>query len=82
MHKFISAKAAASDAAFRVSRAGDRALKKRSVPWWTGKHTLLRKEVLALKRKCQKTRNDENLRNERRQQYQESNRHYQANLRQ
>jgi len=33
MHKFISAVAAASDAAFRVSRAGDRTLKKRSVPW-------------------------------------------------
>jgi hypothetical protein len=31
MHKFISAVAAASDAAFRVSRAGDRALKKRSI---------------------------------------------------
>jgi hypothetical protein len=81
MHKFISAVAAGSDAAFRVSRAGDRALNKRSVPWWTGELTLLRKKALALRRRYQRTRNDENLRHERRFQYQEGNRHYQAKLR-
>ena len=82
IHKFLSAVAAASDAAFKVSRAGDRALKKRSVPWWTGELTLLRKKVLALRRRYQRTRNDENLRHERRLQYQEGNMHYQAKLRQ
>ena len=82
MHKFISAVAAASDAAFRVSRASDRALKKRSVPWWTGELTLLRKKALALRRRYQRTRNDVNLRHERRLQYQIGNRHYQTKLRQ
>jgi hypothetical protein len=33
MYKFISVVAAASDAAFKVPRAGDRAIKKRSEPW-------------------------------------------------
>jgi hypothetical protein len=80
MHKFISATAAASDAATRASRASERALKKQSIPWWTGELTLLHKKVLALRRRYQRTRNDENLRYERRLQYQEGNRHYQAKL--
>jgi hypothetical protein len=42
---------------------------------------LIRKKALAL-RKYQRTRKDENLRHERRLQYQEGNRHYQAKLRQ
>jgi hypothetical protein len=55
IYKFISAVAAASDTAFRVSRAGDRALKKRSVPWWTGELTLLRKKALGLRKGYQRT---------------------------
>jgi hypothetical protein len=65
MHTFISAVALACDAAFRVSSAGKRATNERSVPWWTGELTILRKKVLALRRRYQRTRNDENLRQER-----------------
>jgi hypothetical protein len=48
----------------------------------TGELTLLCKKALALRRNYQRMRNDENLRHERRLQYQEGNRHYQAKLRQ
>jgi len=75
MHKFISAVVPACDAAFRVSSAGKCATKERSVPWWTSELTILRKKVLALRRRYQRTKNDENLRHERRLWYQEGNRH-------
>jgi hypothetical protein len=80
MHKFISAVAAACDAAFRVSSAGKRATKERSVPWWTSELAILCKKALAPRRSYQRTRNDENLRHERRLLYQEGNRQYQAKL--
>ena len=35
IHKFLSAVIAACDAAFKASRPGKRANKKRSVPWWS-----------------------------------------------
>jgi len=79
-HKYISAVAVAFGAAFRVSTVGDRALNKRSEPWWTGEITLLRKKAIAMRRKYQGTRNVENLRHERKLQYQEGNRHYQPKL--
>jgi len=55
--------------------------KKRRVPWWTKELTILRKKTLALRRRFQRTKNDDNPRLERRQQYQESNRIYQMRLR-
>jgi hypothetical protein len=82
IHNFITAVAAASDSAFRVSRPGKRNIKERSVPWWNGDLTLLRKKSLALRRRYQRTRNDVNLRQQRRLQYQEGNRLYQEKLRQ
>ena len=52
------------------------------MPWWTTELTILRKRVLALRRRFQLTRNNENLRLERKLQYQEGNRTYQNNLQQ
>ena len=69
MHKFLSV----VTAAFKLSRTGKRATKERSVPWWTSELMILRKLVLALKRRYQRTRSDENLRHERRLLYQEGN---------
>jgi len=46
VHKFISAVAAARDAALRISSAGKRATTERSVPWWTSDLTVLRKKCL------------------------------------
>jgi hypothetical protein len=81
-YRFITAVALASDSAFRVSRHGKRAMKERSVPWWNGDLTVLRKKTLALSRRYQSTRNDGNLRQHRRLQYREGNRLYQEKLRQ
>jgi hypothetical protein len=72
MSKFSSVITAICDAAFKVSRTRDRDTKGRSVPWWSSKHTVLRKRALALRRKYQRTRNDDNLRQERKLRYQEA----------
>ena len=81
IRKFTSAITAACDATFQVTRPGNQAAKKRRVPWWTIDLTLLRKKTLPLSRRFQRTKNDDNLRLERRQQCQESNRIYQMRLR-
>jgi hypothetical protein len=71
MTKFISTITATCDAVFKASRAGDRATKGRGVPWWTSELTILRKQALALRRRYQRTVNDNNLRQERKLQYQD-----------
>ena len=78
--KFTSIITANCDAAFSLSRAGDRVTKGRSVPWCTSELTILRKRTLAIRRRYQRTRNDDNLRQERKLRYQEGKRHYQAKL--
>ena len=80
MLKFTSIITATCDTAFKVSRAGDHVTKGRRVPWWTSELTTLRKRALALRRRFQRTRNDDNLRQERKLWYQEGKRHYQAKL--
>jgi hypothetical protein len=79
MSKFTSILTVTCDAAFKVSRAGDRVTKGRRVPRWTSELTILRRRALALRRMYQRTRNDDNLRHERKLRYQEGKRHYQAN---
>ena len=80
MSKFTSIVTATCDTDFKVSRAGDRVTKGRRVSWWTSELTILRKRVLSLRRRYQRARNDDNLRQERKLQYQEGKRHYQAKL--
>ena len=80
LSKFTSIITATSDAAFKVSRARVGNTKGRSVPWWTSELTILRKRALALRRRYQRTRNDDNLRQGRKLRYQEEKRHYQAKL--
>ena len=41
----------------------------KSVPWWTSELTALRKRTNALRRRYQRTQNDEGLRNIRKKQY-------------
>jgi hypothetical protein len=81
IQKFTSAITAAYDTTFQATRSGNQAAKKRSVPWWTKDLTILRKKLLALRRRFQRTKNDDNLRLERRQQYHKCNRMYQKKLR-
>jgi len=79
MSKFTSIITATCDATFKVSRPRDRDTKGRSVPWWSSELTVLRKRALALRR-YQRTRNDDNLRQERKLRYQEGKGIYQAKL--
>ena len=64
MLKLTSIITATCDTAFKVSRTRDRVTKGRRVPWWTSELTILRKQVLTLRRMYQRTRNDGNLRYE------------------
>ena len=79
---FTSCVSNACNSAFQKLSGRCRVLKHKSVPWWTTELTILRKRVLALRRRFQRTRNNENLRLERKLQYQEGNRTYQNNLQQ
>jgi hypothetical protein len=80
-HKFTSAIQAACDTSFQVLRPGKRAIRERSLPWWSSELSILRKRALVMRRRYQRTKNDADQRQERRQQYQESNRIYQVKLR-
>jgi len=53
---------------------------KKSVPWWTDSLNILRKRVNACRRLYQRIRNDEKLREGRKQKYTEEKRKYQAGL--
>jgi len=66
---------------FQVLKPGKRASKERSVPWWNEEFTTLRIKALAMRRRYQRITNDADLRQETRQQYQGSNRTYEAKLR-
>lgn len=81
IRKLTSAITTACDATLQVLRPGKRATRERSVPWWNNELTTLRKKTLAMRRRYQRTKHNADLRQDRRLQYQESNRTYQAKLR-
>ena len=54
--------------------------KGRTVPWWTQELTILRKKVNALRRRFQRTMNNEDLRAERKEKYLEGKRTYQTKM--
>jgi hypothetical protein len=54
---------------FKISRATKTASALKSVPWWSEELTILRKRVNALRRRYQRTRDNEDLREQRRAQY-------------
>jgi len=56
---------AACNAAFKVSRGLKRSITKPAVSWWAEELTVLRKRTNVLRRKYQRTINNENLRQER-----------------
>lgn len=66
--------------AFRIS-THKKTSKRRTVPWWTTELTILRKKVNALRRRFQRTKIN-TIRQERREQYLETKRYYQAKLQQ
>jgi hypothetical protein len=56
---------AACNKAFKVSRGAKYSIKKTAVSWWTEELAVLRKRTNALWRRYQRTTNNENLREER-----------------
>ena len=80
MSKFTSITTATCDSTIKVSRPRDRDTKGKIVPWWSNELTLLRKRAIALRRRYQRTRNDDNLLQERKLRYQEGKRLFQAKL--
>jgi hypothetical protein len=63
---------------FRTQRATKKAMPNKSVPWWTEELTIMRKILNALRRMYQRTRNNEELREERKTQYLEGKARYAA----
>jgi len=57
-HKFTMAIQAACDASLQILRPGKRAIRERSVPWWSSELSTLRKRALAMRRRYQRTKND------------------------
>ena len=66
---------------FKISRAIKTASTHKSVPWWSEELTILRKRVNALRRRYQRTRNSEELREQRRAQYLYAKAKYAATIR-
>jgi hypothetical protein len=64
---------------FQNTNTGKKSSKK-SVPWWTDSLTVMRKRVNACRRLYQRTRNDEVLREIRKQKYVEAKRTYQVGI--
>ena len=67
---------AACNAAFKISRGLKRSITEPAVPWWTEELTVLRKRTNALRRRYQRTTNNENLRQERKEMYFDGRREY------
>jgi hypothetical protein len=63
---------------FKTRWATKKTTKYKSVPWWTEELTLMKKRINALRRRYQKTTNNDNLRKRRKNQYQDEKSKYQA----
>ena len=80
VNKFNDAITKACNKSFKISRAKTKTKNKRSVPWWTEDLTISRKRVNAFRRKFQRTRNNDNLRDQRKTDYQIEKAKYQAKI--
>jgi len=65
---------------FRKQRFSRKTTLKKSVPWWTEELTIMRKRTNALRRRHQRTRNNDELRESRKMQYLEGKAHYAATI--
>ena len=71
---------AACNAAFKVSRGSKFSIKKTSVSWWKEEFSSLRKRTNDLRRRYQRTINNENLRQERKENYFDVRREYEGKM--
>ena len=72
IHDCLSCVTAACNTAFQISKGRKLKTRKR-VPWWNNELKILRKKVNALRRRYQRTLNNEDFRSERKVQYNEGN---------
>ena len=77
--KFAEAIQSACNRTFQTTNTGKKNRTKKSVPWWTESLTIMRKRVNAHRRLYQRTRNDEEHRERRKQTYVEEKK-YQAEI--
>ena len=68
IEEFHEAMVLASRESFKTQRASKKANSHKAVPWWTEELTIMRKRINALRRRYNRTRHNEDLR-ERRSQY-------------
>lgn len=54
---------------FKISKSSHSINGRKTLPWWTGELTLRRKKTNALRRRYQRTKGNEQLREERRKRY-------------
>ena len=71
----------ACEKTFRKSQASEKITNNRSMPWWTGELTVMRKHTNALRRRFQRTRTNEYLRERRKTRYLEEKASYEATIR-
>ena len=81
IYKYTSAITAVCEASFQVLRTGNAHLRNEACHGGITKLQHFAKKTIAMRRRYQRTRDDADLRQERRLQYQEGNRTYQAKLR-
>jgi hypothetical protein len=65
---------------FRTQRTSKKATAHKPVPWWTEELTIMRKRTNALRRRYQRTRNNEEQREQRKTQYFEGKERYAATI--
>src|SRR5215475_5741512 len=80
VNKFSEALKAACNKSFRTGRAFTKTRKHKTVTWWTEDLTRARKRVNAFRRKYQRTKNNDNLRDQRQTEYQAEKTQYQAKI--
>ena len=78
--KVCSCITAACNTTFKISKTARHVIKKNTIPWWTEELTMLRKRTSALRRRFQRTTNNDTLRQERKAQYAEGREEYERKL--
>ena len=66
---------------FKTISTGNKTKKKKTVPWWTDSLTIMQKRINALRRLYQRSRNNEELRENRKHKYFEEKKKYQYEIR-
>jgi hypothetical protein len=79
--KYQNSMAAASKKSFKERKLLQKTVRHKSVPWWTKELTIMRKKINVMRRRYQRTLQDSNMREARKQQYLQEKRKYEATLR-